>query len=115
MISINSEEAKNTPRIQQAIEKEKQNFVDKEALDFQNPREQSDVIIEHPDAEFVDMMMLVRQKNAEVPDIPAPIIEDTQAPWWLLITGVAGTAAIVAGLTFFIARPKHPDRWENIK
>ena len=51
----------------------------------------------------------------EVPDIPAPIIEDTQAPWWLLITGVAGTAAIVAGLTFFIARPKHPDRWENIK
>ncbi|MEC9140842.1 MAG: sialidase family protein [Chloroflexota bacterium] len=51
----------------------------------------------------------------EMPDIPAPIIEDTQAPWWLLITGIAGTAAIVASLTYFIARPKLPDRWVNVK
>ena len=50
----------------------------------------------------------------EVPEIPAPIIEDTQAPWWLLIAGVAGTAAVVAGLTYFIARPRPPQRWENV-
>lgn len=39
-----------------------------------------------------------------LPEIPAPIIEDTQAPWWLLILAVAGTAVVVGGLSFFAAR-----------
>ena len=51
----------------------------------------------------------------EIPDIPAPIIEDTQAPWWLLIIGVAGTAVVVAGLTYFIARPRAPESWQNVQ
>ena len=52
----------------------------------------------------------------EIPeiDIPAPIIEDTQAPWWLLIVGVAATAVVVAGLTYFIARPRPPEHWERV-
>ena len=51
----------------------------------------------------------------EIPDFPAPIIEDTQAPWWLLIIGVAGTAVVVAGLTYFIARPRATESWQNVK
>ena len=39
-----------------------------------------------------------------IPEIPAPIIEDTQAPWWLLIAGVAGTAVVVGGLAFLAGR-----------
>jgi len=50
----------------------------------------------------------------ELPEIPAPIVEDTQAPWWLLIAGVAGTAVVVAGLTYFVARPKQPEHWQNV-
>jgi len=50
----------------------------------------------------------------EAPQVPAPIIEDTQAPWWLLIAGVAGTAAVVAILTYFIARPRPPEQWAKV-
>ena len=39
-----------------------------------------------------------------MPEIPAPIIEDTQAPWWLLILAVAGTAVVVGGLAYLAAR-----------
>ena len=39
-----------------------------------------------------------------MPEIPAPIIEDTQAPWWLLIVAVAGTAVVVGGLSYLAAR-----------
>ena len=39
-----------------------------------------------------------------IPEIPAPIIEDTQAPWWLLIVAVAGTAVVVGGLSYLAAR-----------
>jgi hypothetical protein len=57
---------------------------------------------------------IVAPEIPEIPEIPAPIIEDTQAPWWLLIVGVAGTAVVVAGLTYFIARPRSPERWESV-
>lgn len=39
-----------------------------------------------------------------IPDIPAPIIEDTQAPWWLLIVAVAGTAVVIGGLAYLAGR-----------
>ena len=48
-----------------------------------------------------------------MPEIPAPIIEDTQAPWWLLIVAVAGTAVVVGGLAFLAARNTSPKASES--
>ncbi len=44
-----------------------------------------------------------------VPEIPAPIVEITQAPWWLLALAIAVTAAVVGGLAYLAGkRPQAP-------